>query len=248
MQHIPFLGAKKLIDCTQLIDPSAFTFVGCFPNSPYSSKAKFGSEELFDTREQKTGYRKCVYSMACDVGTHIDSPAHWFHGMRDISEIPIEELIAPGVVIDVTIKVEENPNYQLSIADVTAWEEKNGKIPPKALVCMKTGWSKKFHNHSEYMGLNEDGSMYFPGFSAELAKFLISTRDIVGIGIDTASLDAGTESEYPVHDIILGANKYQIENMVLEEIDENDKIVFVSMPIKVKDAPEAEARVIATVY
>jgi len=65
---------------------------------------------------------------------------------------------------------------------------------------MKTGWSSKFNDQKEYMGTGgEDGGFHFPGFSEEAAKWLLKERSIVGIGIDTPSLDHGPSSTYPVH-------------------------------------------------
>ena len=244
------LQGKKIIDSTQTIESSAFSFIGCFPGSPYRTEALFKEQTTMDTRENdETGFRKCIFQLACDVGTHIDAPSHWFIKGRDISELSVEELTAPGVVIDVTEKVQENACYTLTVQDLKDWEAKYGKIPSKSFVCMKTGWSERFHDHKLYMGLDDDNKMHYPGFSEELATYLISECDIVGIGIDTASLDAAESGKprYPVHNIVLGADKYQIENMVLTGVPESD-VTFISLPIKVKNAPECEARVIAVVH
>merc|ERR1712137_534629 len=230
---VGMLTGKKLIDCTQTISPSTFSFIGCFPGSPFTKEAMFEETEINDTRGQgDAGFRKCIFRMACDVGTHIDSPAHWFKEGRDISELSLEELSAPGVVIDVTEKVQQNSCYTLTIQDLKDWEQKYGKIPPRSLICMKTGWSNRFHDHKAYMGLDDDNKMSFPGFSEELATYLVSECDIVGIGIDTASLDApeAEPARYPVHNIILGADKYQIENMVLNDVPESG-VTFIALPI-----------------
>jgi kynurenine formamidase len=73
---------------------------------------------------------------------------------------------------------------------------------------MKTGWCKKFEDHAAYMGLDAENNAHFPGFSEEAAKFLLKERSIVGIGIDTASLDIGSSADFPVHEAILGADHY----------------------------------------
>jgi kynurenine formamidase len=49
-----------------------------------------------------------------------------------------------------------------------------------------------------------------------------------------------------VHQAVLGADKYQIENMVLDDVPATN-VVFVSLPINIEGAPEAEARVMAIV-
>ena len=39
------------------------------------------------------------------MGTHIDSPAHLYKGAKRLHEIPLEDLIAPMVIIDVREQV-----------------------------------------------------------------------------------------------------------------------------------------------
>eukprot|EP00656_Telonema_subtile_P024995 TRINITY_DN27132_c0_g1_i1.p1 TRINITY_DN27132_c0_g1~~TRINITY_DN27132_c0_g1_i1.p1 ORF type:complete len:186 (-),score=46.29 TRINITY_DN27132_c0_g1_i1:241-798(-) len=183
--------------------------------------------------------------MPCDVGTHIDSPSHWFVGKRDVSELTLEELTAAGAVLDVTEKVEADPDYALTVEDLVNWEAQYGQIADGSLVVMKTGWSRiGIANHDAYVN-----GGHFPGFSREAAEFLVNERNVVGIGIDTASLDPGTHpgADFPVHQIVLGADKYQIENMVLEDVPEGNQSVFVSLPLKVEGGPEAETRVMAIV-
>ena len=63
--------------------------------------------------------------------------------------------------------------------------------------------------------------MHFPGFSTELAKVLVEMRGVVGIGIDTLSPDRGISTDFGVHQTILSAGCYIIENMVLEQINGN---------------------------
>jgi hypothetical protein len=36
------------------------------------------TENAGNQNEALGGYQKCVFRLACDVGTHIDAPAHWF--------------------------------------------------------------------------------------------------------------------------------------------------------------------------
>ena len=45
------------------------------------------------------------FSTAEHMGTHIDAPAHLYKGAKRLDEIPLEDLIAPMVVIDVQEKV-----------------------------------------------------------------------------------------------------------------------------------------------
>ena len=125
-------------------------------------------------------------------------------------------------------------------------------MPNGALVCMRTGWGRKFTDQKAYMNFEEaefhplysGGTMHFPGFSKESAEFLCRERNICAIGIDTLSLDKGSATSFDVHMIILGNNKYQIENMYLEDAPAHGG-TFISLPLKVRNAPEMSTRVIA---
>ncbi|CAG7828217.1 unnamed protein product, partial [Allacma fusca] len=48
------------------------------------------------------------------------------------------------------------PNYVLTKKDILEWEQKNGQIPPKALVLLRTGWSKRWPNKYDYLGIPEE--------------------------------------------------------------------------------------------
>eukprot|EP00802_Teleaulax_amphioxeia_P017253 Tamp_17403.p1 GENE.Tamp_17403~~Tamp_17403.p1 ORF type:complete len:377 (-),score=65.29 Tamp_17403:226-1356(-) len=239
----------KLVDCSHTITPKTLTFAQVFnllPGKDGEPTKGFTEGPTYDTRTAEgAGFKKCIYCLPCDVGTHIDSPSHWFPGMRDIAELTLDELTAPGAVIDISHKINTDTyNYGLTVADLEAFEAKYGEIPPKALVVAKTGWGERDITSTE--AYVNGGN--FPGFSPEAAKWLLD-KDIVGIGIDTASLDPGTHEggDFPVHKIILGADKYQIENMKLCHVPEGLGSVFVSLPLKIEGGPEAETRVMALV-
>jgi kynurenine formamidase len=78
----------------------------------------------------------------------------------------------------------------MTVDDIKKFEETYGQIPPRSLVVMKTGWGEKFHDVAAYV---ENG---FPGFCPDAASFLLKERDIVAIGIDTASLDNSATTDY----------------------------------------------------
>jgi kynurenine formamidase len=139
-------------------------------------------------------------------GTHLDAPAH-FGGTWTTDQIPTERLVRPGVCINVTGKPED---YQITVADVKAWESRNGAIPAGAVVLFATGWDARWPDRKAYM--NERGGVkHFPGLSAEVGRYLVE-RQVAGIGIDTASVDYGRSQKYETHNITNPANIYHIEN------------------------------------
>ena len=112
---------------------------------------------------------------------------------------------------------------------------------------MKTGWDSRMGTPS-YANYNEDtGFYYFPGFLPEAAEWLLENREIVGLGIDSPSTDIGTSQDYQAHLLILGADKYNLENLDLTEVPEGKDSIFISLPINIKNAPETSVRVMAIV-
>ena len=67
-----------------------------------------------------TAYDFCV---AEHGGTHIDAPIHFSENRNTVDEIPVEQLIGPGVVIRIDEKVKIDRNYQFSIEDILEWEK-----------------------------------------------------------------------------------------------------------------------------
>lgn len=149
------------------------------------------------------------------------------------------------MIIDVVEKVENDNDYELSLDDLREWESKYGKVKDNSVVIMKTGWSLRFNDKELYYNKDNEGVMHFPGFSEELASFLIKERNINGIGIDTLSLDRGKSDDFNVHKIILGAGKYQIENLNLssDKIKENGGTIIV-LPLKIENASESPVRAV----
>jgi kynurenine formamidase len=165
-------------------------------------------------------------------------------GNRALNEIPLTDLIVPALVINVQDKVAQDPDYQLSAKDVRAWEFDHLRISSGMLVILNTGWYKRFGSQEQYANLDEDGVMHFPGYGKDAAELLVE-RNVVGIGIDTLSLDHGPAKVFETHLVMLGANKYQIENLNnLDALPPTGATVIIGV-LNVRDGTQAQARVIA---
>ncbi len=110
---------------------------------------------------------------------------------------------------------------------------------------MLSGWGSRWGDTQSYRNMDERGVMHFPGYSGESARFLVRERDVAGIAIDTLSLDFGGSGDFPVHRIMFGAGKFQIENVAnLELLPPSGSLIF-AIPLLVEGAPEAVARIFA---
>ena len=74
---------------------------------------------------------------------------------------------------------------------------------------------------------------------------MVNERDVVGIGVDTLSLDLGASREFGAHRSVLPAGKYGLENLAnLGEVSEAGARIVVGGP-KHEGATGGPARVFA---
>lgn len=178
-------------------------------------------------------------------GTHIDAPAHFARGMWTVDQIPPERLMGPLVVLDVSAKVKDNPDYQVSVEDIAAWEHANGEIAPGAVVMARTGWDARWNSVKEYRNADTKGVMHFPGYAEDAAKFLVEGRNVLGLGIDTLSIDYGPSKDFEVHQYTLAHSVYHLENVAnLDRAPAKGAIVVVA-PMKLEGGSGGPVRILA---
>jgi kynurenine formamidase len=180
-------------------------------------------------------FRVQQLTLPAGTGTHMDAPAHCFSGATTISDIPLNQLILPCVRIDVSQHADEN--YVISVADIEHFEHQYGAVPKHSLVIFYTGWDRFWDQPEQYRN-----NLQFPSVSAAAAELLL-TREITGLGIDTLSPDCG-HSQFPVHRLLLGANKYIIENVANAAQLSPNGAYAIALPIKLAEGTEAPIRLV----
>lgn len=133
-------------------------------------------------------------------------------------------------------------------------EKKYGRIPAGAWVIMYMGIGAQFYPDpkrvlgTEKKGLAALPELSFPSFSRESAEFLTKERDIKGIALDTPSIDYGKSQEFRVHRIICGVDKLGLENIAnLDKLPAMGATLYV-LPMNIKGATGAPARVFAIIH
>jgi kynurenine formamidase len=165
------------------------------------------------------------------TATHMDAPAHFFDGAATAELIPVEQLVAPLVVIDISERAATDPDAVVTPDDLAGWELVNGPIPEGALVAMYSGWGANVSDPAMYINLDADNVQHYPGFGADAAELLATGYTIVGIGVDTLSLDPGNSADFGAHAAMLGAGKYGIENLAnLDQVPATGAYIFVGGP------------------
>ena len=183
-------------------------------------------------------------------GTHIDAPMHFADGHWTNSDIPVERLVGPAVVIDVSAKAAADPDYRLTHQDVLEWEKAHGAIADGAIVLLRTGWSARWPDRKAYMGDDTPGDashLHFPSYGPDAASYLVSVRHVRMLGVDTASVDHGPSQDFPVHRILGAANVMGLENLANLDKLPTTGATLVALPMKIAKGSGAPTRVIAFV-
>lgn len=236
-------GTGKLLDMTYAFDENTIY---------WPTAESFKLEKLNrGTSEGGWWYASNNYRASEHGGTHADAPIHFSEKGRTIDQIPLPDWIGNAVKIDVVAKCLSNRDYLLTTEDITQWEAKYGRIPDNAWVLMYTGiGTKDYPDREKVLGTAKTGKnalpeLSFPGFSAEAVEFLINSRNIKGIGLDTPSIDQGKSKDFKAHRICCAANKLAIENIAnLDKLPAKGAVLYV-IPMLIKDGTGAPARVFA---
>ena len=198
----------------------------------------------------KDGFFAELFTHVGQYGTHCDPPGHFHKGLRMIDEIPVKEMMLPLVVIDCSQKVAANPDYQLVLGDVKAWEEKHGRIPAGSFVAMRSDWSKRFNDFDAFYNKDDKGQAHYPGWTLDALKFLFDERGVTAIGHEPIDADAAVaqkEGFFSCESYVLKTNRFQVELIAnLDKVPEAGALLVCSWP-KPKAGSGFPARVFAII-
>jgi kynurenine formamidase len=197
---------------------------------------------------EKDGFFAELFTHVGQYGTHCDPPGHFHKGLRMIDEISVKEMVLPLVVIDCSRKVAADPDYQLVLADLTAWEGRHGRIPAGSFVAMRSDWSRRFSDFDAFYNKDASGQAHYPGWTIEALKFLFDERGITAIGHEPIDADAAVaqkEGFFSCESYVLKTNRFQVELIAnLDQVPEAGALVICSWP-KPKSGSGFPARVFA---
>ena len=181
-------------------------------------------------------------------GTHLDAPIHFAEGKQTTDQIPLDRLVAPAVVIDVTARASADRDYRLTRDDVLAFEREHGAIEPGTIVLLRTGWSRHWPNRLAYLGDSTRGDasrLHFPSYGEDAARLLIGERRVAALGADVASIDFGQSTDFIVHRVAAEQNVAGLENLTrLDELPARGALV-VALPMNIKGGSGGPLRAIA---
>ena len=239
-QERPIDVKERLVDLTYAFDARTIYW----PNAqPFKWE-----EESWGKSAGGYWYAAARYSASEHGGTHLDSPIHFSEGKLTIDAIPVERLIGPAIVIDITAACARNSDHAMSVTEITNWEKSNGQIPDAAIVLVRTGWGRFWPDRKNYLGSDvpkDTANLHFPGLSREAAEFLARERKVDGVGIDTASIDPGQSRDFIAHQILNGADIYGLENVANLDKLPATGATLIALPMKIQRGTGGPVRIVA---
>ena len=175
------------------------------------------------SRDKSHTVRVTSIEMGSHTGTHIDAPSHFVEGGRTLSEIPLDWLIGPALVVDF-------PGIAaISLRDITTIDLNGAER-----VLLKTDNSSHWN----------DGAFYdkFVYLEPEAAAHLAS-RGVKLVGIDYLSIDRFRSESHPTHFQLLPKNVVILEGLNLNAVSPG-RYHMVALPLNLEGADGAPTRVV----
>lgn len=197
-------------------------------------------------------YASYEYKASEHGGTHLDAPIHFAKDRMTTEKIPLEKLVGPAVVVDVSERAAAAADYLVSVADLQMWEQEHGEIPAGAILLLNTGWHQRWPDREKYLGTAEKGpdavaKLHFPGLDPQAAQWLVDNRRLAAVGLDTASIDYGQSTLFESHRILFAENIPAFENVAnLAALPATGSLV-VALPMKIKSGSGGPLRIVAWV-
>ncbi len=224
----------SVVDLTHALAPD-------FPS--YFGKPGLEFEKLYSF--DKEGFNMNRWLLVEHTGTHLDAPIHFSKDGGDAASLTHEQLVVPLAVVDVKAKAASDPDYQVTPDDLKAWEGANGDLPSGGCVAMNSGWAA-FVTGEKFRNADADGGMHFPGFHVEATMYMME-KGVVGMAVDTLSLDFGASKDFVTHYAWLPTGRWGLECVAnLDDVPATGATIVVGAP-KIKGATGGPSRLFALV-
>lgn len=159
-------------------------------------------------------------SLDVHTGTHIDAPLHMINDGDTIETIPIEKLIRPCKVFDLT-----NVEGKITKEDIEHLPiEKNDFI----LFKTKNSYDEEFNFSFIYV--------------AECAAHYLVEKEIAGVAIDALGIERAQEG-HPTHRTLMNNGIIIMEGLRLKEVPEGEYLM-IAAPLKILGTDASPARVV----
>jgi kynurenine formamidase len=162
---------------------------------------------------ERDGYHLQAVATGEQSGTHWAAPAHFHPGTAAADELDPGDFFFPAVLLDVRAEAEEDADFTLGRTEIEKWEANFGLIPPDSAVLLRTGFGDRWDDPAAYLNADPAGGLHYPGFGAEVTRWLIEHRSVGALGIDTMGIDPGTDTSFRSNQLLLHEHRIHLENL-----------------------------------
>jgi kynurenine formamidase len=226
---------SRVVDLTHTHSPEFPTFFGT-PGITLKQLKQFKPD----------GFNLNEWTVLEHSGTHIDAPIHFAESGAGPDTLPVNQLVLPLAVINVAEQAAANPDYQLTPADLRRWERRHGRLPRGCCVALNSGWARHVGS-ARFTGKDAQSVLHFPGFHPDATEWLMKERRVVGMAVDTLSLDYGASKDFKTHYAWLPSGRWGLECVAnLDGVPARGATLVVGAP-KIRGATGGPTRLLALV-
>jgi len=166
------------------------------------------------------------FESSCHIGTHVDSPLHYYNDSYDVASIPLTHLYGKAYVIDCLG------------TDAVGREDLAGKVPEgtKRLL-LKTDNSKALAKNPR--APFNPSFVYLDATGAEFCREF----GIIMVGIDYLSIDQSGLASKPAHHTLLGNDITILEGILLDHVPQGEYFIACGS-LKMAQSDGAPARTV----
>ena len=201
----PLLAGRTFTDLTHAFHPGQ----PHFPAFPDEIR-----EAVFDL-EKGDGFTAHRYSIIGQWGTHVDPPSHFIRGGRTLDQIPVEDMVLPLVILDITDRVGAN-------ADATALRWRTSRHGSAATAPSRRaplwpcgpGGAVAGPTRTPWQTGTTRASATRRAGRRKFSTFLIEERSVAAVGHEQTDTDPGlatSRQDFSLETYVLAQNRWQIE-------------------------------------
>ncbi len=165
------------------------------------------------------------------VGTHVEVPAHFFEGGKEVTDLPLERFFGRGVLLDVPDAAKAQQIGPLYLEEHLAPLLKGGDV----VIC----------RNSDPRTFKPNADLRDPALTAQGAEWL-RHQHIKMLGIDTHfRLGNDVAEGRAIHDVLLSADICLIEFLDNLAALQEKEFFFLALPFKARGVDSAWTRAIA---
>ncbi|MCC6164869.1 MAG: cyclase family protein [Acidobacteria bacterium] len=164
------------------------------------------------------------FRVSCHAGTHVDSPWHFGMSPQTVESVPLDQMIVPARVIDLT-----HVTQAITKADLV------GRIEGASAALFKTTNSGSLQSgapfDTEFIYIAEDAAQY------------IVECGVRTVGVDYLSVEGFHAAEPVTHRMLLGHDVFIVEGLDLTHAAPGEYLLVV-LPLKIEGADGSPARAV----